>query len=138
MSDDRKLRMAAVVYLVGLTLHTIDHFRRGLDATTLHVLWSGNVSTVLGVAGVALILTRHRWAPMAAVAFGFPIAFGVAAVHWLPDWFGPFSDSFVDQSMSWMSWAVVAVEIVGALAVGIYGVRVLRLTGTAPSRASTT
>jgi hypothetical protein len=126
MIDDRKLELAALVYLGGLALHTADHLRRGLDATTLHVLWAGNVSTVLGVAAVVLILTRHRNAPAAAVAFGFPIAIGVSAVHFLPDWLGPLSDSFPAQDMSWMSWAVVAIEVVGALAVGIYGLRSFR------------
>jgi hypothetical protein len=122
-----KLQSAAVVYLIGLALHTADHFRRGLDASTDHVFWLGNVSTVLGLAAVTMILTRHRYAPEAAIAFGFPIAFGVAAVHWLPGWFGPFSDSFVDQSMSWMSWAVVAIEIAGAMAVGVYGLGVVKV-----------
>src|SRR5688500_18609963 len=119
MIDDRKLRLAAVVYAVGLALHTADHLRRGLDAVTLHVLWAGNLSTVLGVAAVVMIFTRHRYAPAAAVAFGFPIALGVSAVHFLPDWFGPLSDSFPAQDMSWVSWAVVAVEVAGALAVGL-------------------
>jgi hypothetical protein len=120
-----RLQQAALLYLLGLALHTADHLRRGLDATTLHVLWAGNVSTVLGVAAVVMILTRHRYAPEAAVAFGFPIAFGVSAVHFLPDWFGPLSDSFPAQDMSWVSWAVVAIEVAGALAVGVYGLRVL-------------
>jgi hypothetical protein len=119
------LQKASLVYLLGLALHNADHFRRGLDATTLHVLWSGNVTTVLGIVGVVMILTKHRYAPQAAVAFGLPIAFGVTAVHFLPDWFGPFSDSFRAQDMSLVSWAVVAIEVAGALAVGVYGLRVL-------------
>jgi len=125
MTLERKLRVAALVYLLGLALHNADHFRRGLDATTLHVLWSGNVTTVIGVIGVVLVLTGHRYAPEAAVAFGLPIGLGVTAVHYLPDWFGPFSDSFPAQDMSWVSWAVVAVEVAGALAVGVYGLRIL-------------
>ena len=125
MTDDRKLQLASLVYLAGLALHTIDHLRRGIDATTKHVFWAGNASTVVGLTAVALILTRHRLAPVAAVAAGFPIAVGVAAVHGLPEW-SAFSDSFVDQTMSWMSWTVVAIEIVGALATGIVGWRLYR------------
>ena len=125
MTDDRKLQAAALVYLGGLTLHTADHLRRGLDSVTDHVFWAGNLSTAGGVVAVVLILVGHRLAPLAAVAFGFPIAIGVAAVHGLPDW-GVFSDSFVDQSMSWMSWTVVIIEIVGALATGLVGWRIFQ------------
>ena len=126
MIDDRKLQAAALVYLGGLALHTADHLRRGLDAVTEHVFWAGNVSTAMGLAAVALILTRHRLAPAAAVAFGFPIALGVAAVHLLPEWSTALSDSFIDQSVSWMSWTFVAIEIAGALATGIAGWRLYR------------
>ena len=126
MTDERKLQTAALVYLAGLALHTADHLRRGLDAVTEHVFWAGNLSTAMGLAAVGLILTLHRLATVAAVAFGFPIALGVAAVHLLPEWSTALSDSFVDQSMSWMSWTVVAIEIVGALATGIVGWRLYR------------
>ena len=126
MTDGRKLQAAALVYLAGLALHTADHLRRGFDAVTEHVFWAGNVSTAMGLVAVAMILAGHRLAPAAAVAFGFPIAIGVAAVHLLPEWSTALSDSFVDQSMSWMSWTVVAIEIVGALATGIVGWRLYR------------
>lgn len=125
MTDDGKLKVAAAVYLVGLALHTADHLRRGIDAVTQHVFWAGNVSTAVGLTAVVLIFTGHRLAPIAAVAAGFPIAIGVAAVHGLPEW-SVFSDSFVDQTMSWMSWTVVAIEIIGALATGIVGWRLYR------------
>jgi hypothetical protein len=124
MTDHRKLRAAALVYLVGLTLHTVDHLRRGLDVVTEHVFWAGNVSTALGVATVVLILRRHRQAPTAALSFGLPVGIGVAAVHWLPSW-GVLSDSFVDNGVSWMSWTVVSIEIAGALAVGLLGLRLV-------------
>lgn len=125
MTDARRLQTAAAVYLAGLVLHTADHLRRGLDSVTDHVFWAGNLSTVLGVTAVVLIFTGHRFAPVAAVAFGFPIAIGVAAVHGLPEW-SAFSDSFIDQTMSWMSWSVVVIEIVGALATGIVGLKLYR------------
>jgi hypothetical protein len=126
MTDERKLQTAALVYLAGLVLHTVDHLRRGIDTVTHHVFWAGNVSTAVGLTAVALILTRHRLAPVAAVAAGFPIAIGVAAVHLLPEWSTALSDSFIDQSMSWMSWTVVLLEIAGALATGIIGLRLYR------------
>jgi hypothetical protein len=128
-----KLKAAALLYLVGLALHTADHLRRGLDAVTHHVFWAGNLSTVVGVTAVVLILTDHRWGPAAAVAAGFPIALGVAAVHLTPTW-SAFSDSFIDNHLSWMSWTVVSIEIVGALLTGILGWQAF--TRSAPSRAS--
>lgn len=132
MTDERKLQTGAAVYLAGLVLHTADHLRRGIDSVTDHVFWAGNLSTVLGVTAVVLIFTGHRFAPTAAVAFGFPIAIGVAAVHGLPEW-SAFSDSFIDQTMSWMSWSVVVIEIVGALATGIVGLKLYRETSLTPA-----
>jgi hypothetical protein len=124
--DERLLlKLTALLYALGLALHTADHFRRGIDTVTHHVFWAGNLSTAMGVAAVVLILAGHRLAPMAAVAFGFPIAIGVAAVHLLPRW-SVFSDSFVDNRLSWMSWTVVTIEIVGALATGVVGWRITR------------
>lgn len=63
------------------------------------VLWAGNLSTALGVA----------------------------AVHLLPSW-SVFSDSFGGggKGITAMSWSVVAVEIAGALAMGINGAFALR------------
>jgi hypothetical protein len=135
MTDERLLRVTAIVYAIGLALHTADHFRRGVWTITRHVFWAGNLSTALGVVAVVLIVTGHRWAPAAAVAFGIPIAVGVAAVHWLPTW-SVFSDSFVDKDLGWMSWTVVAIEVAGALATGIVGWRTFA-TRTAPSTSST-
>ena len=135
MTGARKLQIAALVYLGGLALHTADHLRRGLDAVTDQVFWAGNVSTVIGLAAVGLVLSGHRLAPMAAVAAGFPIAIGVSAVHLLPEWSAALSDSFVENTVSWMSWTVVAIEIIGALATGLVGLRLFR--GSGHSTAST-
>ena len=138
MRDERLLRVSAVLYAVGLALHTVDHFRRGLDVVTLHVLWAGNVSTALGVVTVVLVLTRHRLGPAAAVAAGLPVAIGVSAVHLLPAWFGPLSDSFLDgaRNVSWMSWTVVTIEVVGAALMALFGWRVWSVaTRTAPTTA---
>jgi hypothetical protein len=121
------LRRAALVYAVGLVLHTADHLRRGIDAITPAVLWAGNVSTVLGVTAVMLVLLRHRAAPLVAALTGIPIALGVAAVHLLPSW-GALSDSFLHRAtgVTAFSWFVVLLEISGALAMGAVGVTMLR------------
>jgi len=128
MHADRYLRAAAVVYAVGLALHTADHLRRGLDTVTPAVLWAGNVSTAIGLVTVVLVLNRHRLGPFVAAVTGVPIALGVAAVHLLPDW-GALSDPFVGGAAAGVtawSWTVVLVEIAGALMLGLAGALVLR------------
>src|SRR4051794_20729685 len=125
---ERTLRYAAVLYAVGLAVHTFDHFRRGLGVVTGEVLWAGNVSTVLGVVAVVLILSRHRLAPLAAAWAGLPIAIGVASVHLLPHW-GVLSDPFPGgraNGVSALSWFAVLTEIAGAAVVGVVGVIMLR------------
>jgi hypothetical protein len=127
MHGDRFLRVAALVYLGGLVLHTADHVRRGLDVITPAVLWAGNLSTAIGLVTVGLVLTRHRLGPLVAALTGLPIALGVAAVHLLPEW-GALSDPFVDAGHSGVtawSWAVVVIEIAGALALGLAGAQIL-------------
>lgn len=134
MTDQRLLKAAACVYALGLALHTADHFRRGIGIVTHHVFWAGNLSTLLGAAAVVLILADHRLAPAVAIVFGFPVAIGVAAVHLLPTW-SAFSDSFVHNHLSWMSWTVVSIEIVGAFATGLAGWRIeMRRTRSVPHR----
>src|SRR5258705_13542223 len=97
------LRLTAAVYLVGWSLHTGDHLRRGLDAVTAEVLWAGNISGLLALAAIGLALAGHRLAPIAAVAAGLPAAVGVAAVHLLPSW-GVFSDSLPDGHVDGFTW----------------------------------
>jgi hypothetical protein len=126
--DARRLRYAAVFYALGLALHTADHFRRGTGVVTNQVLWAGNLSTLLGVATVVLVLMGHRLAPLAAALTGIPVAVGVAAVHLLPEW-SAFSDAFPGAhgtGVTAWSWAVVLMEIVGAFAMGIIGLSIVR------------
>lgn len=127
-SGNRLLTAAALLYGIGLILHTADHVRRGTGVVSSAVLWAGFVSTAIGVAIIVLTLAGHRLAPLAASLFGIPIAAGVAAVHLLPHW-STLSDAFVGSSASGvtaLSWTVVLVEIAGALAVGIAGMAALR------------
>jgi len=127
MHGDRFLRVAALIYLAGLVLHTADHVRRGLDVVTPAVLWAGNVSTAIGLVTVGLVLTRHRLGSLLAALTGLPIALGVAAVHLVPEW-GALSDPFVDAGHTGVtvwSWFVVLVEIVGALALSLAGAQIL-------------
>jgi hypothetical protein len=129
MTDEyRWLKYAALVYALGLGLHTVDHFRRGLDASTAQVLVVGNLSTAIGITVVVMVIVGYRHAPLLATITGFPVALGVAAVHLLPAW-SAFSDTFVnahDTGVTAMSWTVVLIEIVGALAMGIAGLVIVR------------
>ena len=123
------LQWATAVYAFGLVVHTVDHLRRGIGVLTHEVLWAGNLSTLAGMALIALVYARNRAAPAAAVVLGFPTALGVAAVHLLPRW-SPFSDAFVGAhahhtGVTPISWVVVLVEIIGALGMGIAGLLVL-------------
>jgi hypothetical protein len=124
----RLLTYAAALYGIGLVAHTADHIRRGSGVLTPEVYWAGIVSTMIGVATIALVLGRHRVAPLAAALAGGPIAVGVAMVHLLPRW-SVLSDAFPGAQgtgVTPLSWAVVLLEIAGALALGAAGVYVLR------------
>lgn len=126
---ERFLRTAAGVYAAGTLIHTADHFRRGTDIVTTHVVSIGSVATVAAFVVIGLVLTGHRSAPVLAAGFGLAHGVGIAAVHLLPDW-GVFSDAFTGSSVApgvtGLSWFAVLLEIAGALATGIAGVAVLR------------
>jgi hypothetical protein len=119
----RWLRYAAVFYAAAWAVHTGDHLRRGLGVLTTEVAVVGTVAAVLQLTAVAGVLTRRTWAPVAAVAIGFPDALGIAAVHLLPHW-SSFSDAFPGAhgtGVTGFSWLAAAVEIAGALAFGVAG-----------------
>ena len=121
------LRNAAILYAVGLGLHFADHIRRGTEVLTGEVSLLGTISTVAGVVTLGLIFIRHRLAPVAAIALGFPVALGVAAVHLLPRW-SDFSDAFPGSTtgVNAISWTVVLIEIAGAFALGLAGLAMMR------------
>jgi hypothetical protein len=121
------LRNAAILYGVGLVLHLADHMRRGTDVLTGEVNLLGTISTVAGVIVIGLVMTRHRLAPVAAIALGFPVAIGVAMVHLIPHW-SDFSDAFPGSTtgVNGLSWTVVLIEIAGAFALGLAGLAMVR------------
>jgi hypothetical protein len=124
-SELRTLKAATALYALGTTVHTIDHFRRGLDVLTLHVQWIGWLGLVLAAFVMALVLLGHPLAPRAAAAAGFAQALGIAAVHLPPRW-SAFSDSLASGHLGPMSWAAVTIEIIGALAMGLAGLGAIR------------
>jgi hypothetical protein len=122
------LRLTGTIYLIGWSLHTADHLRRGIDAVSSEVFWAGNVSGVIALVAIGMAFAGHRLAPIAAIAGGLPAAVGVAAVHLLPGW-GVFSDSLPDGHVDGFTWVAVLVEIGGALVFGLAGLVVARRAG---------
>jgi hypothetical protein len=131
-SPEERLRRIAVVFVVAVGVHGVDHVRRGVDVLTTQVLSAGSIQFVLAVIALVLVLRRHPWAASAAIAIGFSSAIGFTAAHLLPHW-GSFSDSFtgsrVAPNVTVLSWATALFEIGADIAVGCAGVRVFGTYG---------
>ena len=121
----RALRYAAFLYAASFLVHNADHWRRGLDVLTPYVFWAGVVSGGAAVGAILLALAGHRLAPAIAVAVGFPMALGVAAVHLAPPW-SAFSDAFPGGGVDAVSWLAVLLEIGSAVAFAAAGAYVLQ------------
>jgi hypothetical protein len=140
-SPEQRLRLTAVVFVVAVTVHGVDHARRGLDVMTTQVMLAGSIQFLLAVIALVLVFRRHPWAPLAAIAIGFSSAIGFAAAHLLPHW-SSFSDSFtgshVAPNVTVLSWATALFEIGADIAFGWVGLRVLGTYGrrSAAARAS--
>ncbi len=123
---ERVLVMAGVCFAVGTAIHLVDHLRRGQGSVTELLYLMGNIGLILQITAITLILTRHRLAPVAAVATGFPLALGFGVAHWLPHWSAMSDPVWQISSWRWFSFIASTVEIVGALAIGIAGLAVIR------------
>src|SRR5438309_1457508 len=109
----RLLRWTAALYGLAWAVHTADHLRRGTGATTTEVLVLGGVTGVLQVLAVTAVFLNHRWAPLLAVAIGFPDGIGILTVHLLPRW-SSFSDAFPGAhgtGVTLFSWFAAVLEI---------------------------
>src|SRR5437879_6053909 len=123
----RALRISALIYGVGLILHTADHFRRGAGVLSTQVQVLGAVSTLIGFLAVILVLMQHPSASVIAAVFAPLAAVGVAAAHLLPRW-SSFSDTFIDPrgtGVTFVSWMSVSIEIAGAIAMGVFAWRAI-------------
>ena len=116
---------AHAAFLTTILLHTLDHFRQGLDRLTPEVLWGGTFLAVLAVAPLPLTIRRHPQAPFAAAIVGLWTAVAVSASHLAPHW-SAFSDPYPSLSLDAYSWSVMLAEIVTALIFGLLGVTELR------------
>ena len=122
----KTLSGAAVLFGLAWTVHTADHARRGVDATSDAVVWSGTAVAMLAAVTITLVVVRHPLAPALSAVVFLAVAIGVSASHLLPDW-GVLSDPILVDSAS-DNWSVVAVglEIVAAAWLGIVATTILR------------
>ncbi len=104
-----------------------------MDTVSSTVMVLGTVQLILAAVTIVLIYRNHRWAIPAAIGIGFVSAAGFILVHLFPDWFGPFSDSFINAPASarvnGFSWFAAIFEIAADVLLGIVALRVLRLAG---------
>lgn len=129
----RNLQVAGALFAIGSLVHLLDHLRRGQGSVTDTLYWAGNLALVVQVAVITLVLTKHRVAPIAAAAAGFPLALGFLAAHWVPDWSALSDPVWEIDSLRALSYVASSMEILGALAVGVVGVATLRRDGLAPA-----
>ena len=134
---DRRLVAAGWLFATGSAVHILDHLRRGQGSVSAELNWAGTLALVLQVVVVTLVLTRHRLAPLVAVAAGFSLAVGFFAAHWLPEWSALSDPAWEIDSWRWFSYLASTMEIVGAVAIGAAGLGVMRVRGLA-SFATTT
>jgi hypothetical protein len=129
-TDERWLRIAAIVFTAAVLVHNGDHLRRGGDSVSAQVFWVGSAAILVEVAVVLLVLARHPSAPAAAVAAGFGLAAGYILVHFTPHR-GWLSDSLTSGDASWLTVLAAVFETVASLGLGIAGLQSLRETGIA-------
>jgi hypothetical protein len=103
-------------------LHTLDHFRQGLDGLTWEILSAGTLLTIEAIVVLVLVLRRHEWAAPLAVVVGFSGAIGIAAAHIAPHW-SALSDSYPQIGADTLSWIVMLIEMGAALVLGVAGLR---------------
>lgn len=125
-SQEERLFAAGMAFAAGSAIHVIDHLRRGQGSVSEVLYVVGNVSVVVQVATVVLVLTRHRLAPIAAVSSGFSLALGFVAAHWLPRWSSISDPVWEINSLTWFSYLASTAEILGALALALAGLAIIR------------
>ena len=128
LSRERRLYVAGLAFAAASALHLIDHLRRGQNSVSDVLYAVGNISLVVQVATISLVLTRHRLAPTAAVSAGFSLALGFTAAHWLPRWSSISDPVWEIKSLTWFSYTASIGEILGAVALALAGLAVIRLS----------
>ncbi|MFJ4655359.1 hypothetical protein ACIP5Y_29115 [Nocardia sp. NPDC088792] len=124
-----QLRWFAALFAIAVLTHGADHLRRGMNTVSSTIMALGTTQLILAAVTVVAVFLGLRWAAWAAVAIGFVSALAFAVVHLLPDWLGPFSDSFINApaaaKVTGFSWFSAVFEILADAAFGIVGLRAL-------------
>src|SRR6476659_1267465 len=115
------LLRANIVFLAANLLHTADHQRQGLDGLTREILAGGCALTIAAIASLVLAYRRDERAPIFGAVLGLSAAVGIAASHLAPHW-SALSDSYPQIHADAISWAVVVLEIAGALLLAVVAV----------------
>lgn len=119
-----RLRLPGLLFVATWSVHTADHARRGVGATTEAVLWGGTFVGLIAAVALTLIFVGHASAPALTAAVFPAIAIGVSATHLLPGW-GALSDPILVDSTT-DTWSIIAVA--GEIAAAAYlGSRALQL-----------
>ena len=126
---ERRLWFTGWLFALGSAVHLADHLRRGQGSVTDELYLAGNLALIVQVAVITLVLVRHEVAPLAAAVFGPSLAVGFLAAHWLPEWSSISDPVWAIDDLPALSYAASALEVVGALAVGLTGLAVLRASG---------
>ena len=123
-APDAGIRRAAWFFAAASALHVADHLRRGQGSVTELLYVMGNVALVLQIVTIVLVLVGHRRAALLAAVVGIQLGLGFFAAHWLPAWSDMSDPVWQVRSLRWLSYVASSSEIVGALWLGVAGVRV--------------
>ncbi len=119
------LRWAAAAFVVGFSVHALDHLRRGMSASPPFIMAGGYVQGVLVAAAAVLVLTHRARAAQAAILVGFGSAAAFTYAHLLPTVLPGYQDSFVSLphiNVTWFSWLSAVTEIGTGLIFGFAGI----------------
>ena len=89
----------------------------------------GTIQALIVLTTLFSVFQGARWAPHAAMVVGFGSALLFIFGHVLPGFSPHFSDSFVSEPhthVTWFSWLTAVLEIGAGTAVGVVGARELR------------
>ena len=120
--SDGFLRLAAIAFAIGFSVHAFDHARRGLASAPTRVIVIGTIQGILAVVAIWMVLRGRDGGPMAAVLVGFGSALLFTNGHLLP--ISP--DSYVSEahpSVTWFSWVTAFSEIGTGIVFGVAGLR---------------
>jgi hypothetical protein len=120
----RRLIWPNLLLVVAFALHDLDHLRQGRDIEA-PVVAIGILGDVVALTSLALAVTGHRIAPLAAVVVGFGTVLGFIAVHVVPDW-GPLSQGYPDLPVDGVSWLAVIVPMAAGSLLAVRGLALLR------------